>query len=165
MEDNNKISNLSENTNIDFSDIIQKIIAQLPSDPIELKQLTIASQYFQGPIPSPEILSNYSKADPSFPERVMKMAESEIKHRQEMDKEALQADIAMTNVEVKTEAAATIIYWTDFRFSNCHHSNFGWCLYYSNGASCYWWNYRYRWFSRTCFNLYQREIKNFTKID
>jgi uncharacterized membrane protein len=109
MEDNNKISNLSENTNIDFSDIIQKIIAQLPSDPIELKQLTIASQYFQGPIPSPEILSNYSKADPSFPERVMKMAESEIKHRQEMDKEALQADIAMTNVEVKTEAAATII--------------------------------------------------------
>jgi len=39
MEDNNKSSDLSENTNIDFSDIIQKIIAQLPSDPIELKQL------------------------------------------------------------------------------------------------------------------------------
>jgi len=37
------------------------------------------------------------------------MAESEIKHRQEMDKEALQADIAMTRVEVKTEAVATII--------------------------------------------------------
>jgi len=38
----------------------------------------------------------------------MKMAESEIKHRQEMDRETLEADIVMTNVEVKTEAIATI---------------------------------------------------------
>jgi len=32
------------------------------------------------------------------------MAESEIKHRQEKDREALEADIVMTKVEVKTEA-------------------------------------------------------------
>jgi len=109
MEDNNHISNIADISNNKFFHIIKKIIEQLPTDPAELKQLTIASQYFQGPIPSPEILSNYSKADPTFPERVMKMAESEIKHRQEMDKDALKADIEMTKIEVKTEAVATII--------------------------------------------------------
>ena len=108
MDGHNKISNSSENTKQNFADLVKKIIAQLPSDPTELRQLTIASQYIHGPIPSPDILSNYSKADPSFPERIMKMAESEIKHRQEMDRKALEADIVMTKVEVKTEAIATI---------------------------------------------------------
>jgi len=109
MKDNNQTPSIPDISNNEFSNIIRKILEHLPTDSTELKQLTIASQYFQGPIPSPEILSNYSKADPSFPERVMKMAESEIKHRQDMDKDALKADIEMTKIEVKTEALSTII--------------------------------------------------------
>jgi len=31
--------------------------------------------HFQGPLPDPEMLEQYKNADPSFPERIMKMAE------------------------------------------------------------------------------------------
>ena len=61
----------------------------------------------------------------------MKMAESEIMHRQEMDRETLEADIVMTNVEVKTEAIATIA-GQILGFPNCYNSYFVWCLYNNN---------------------------------
>jgi uncharacterized membrane protein len=31
---------------------------------------------FQGPLPAPDVLEKYQSADPSFPERIMKMAEA-----------------------------------------------------------------------------------------
>ena len=33
------------------------------------------SEYYQGPLPDPEMLERYKNADPSFPERIMRMAE------------------------------------------------------------------------------------------
>jgi len=35
-----------------------------------------AETHFQGPLPDPEMLKQYKNADPSFPERIMKMAEA-----------------------------------------------------------------------------------------
>jgi len=34
------------------------------------------SEFFQGPLPAPEMLERYKNADPSFPERIMRMAEA-----------------------------------------------------------------------------------------
>ena len=34
------------------------------------------SETFQGPLPDPEMLERYKNADPSFPERIMRMAEA-----------------------------------------------------------------------------------------
>jgi len=34
------------------------------------------SEYYQGPLPDPEMLERYRNADPSFPERIMRMAEA-----------------------------------------------------------------------------------------
>ena len=34
------------------------------------------SETFQGPLPAPETLEQYKDADPSFPERIMRMAEA-----------------------------------------------------------------------------------------
>jgi uncharacterized membrane protein len=33
-------------------------------------------QFFEGPLPDPDTLERYKNADPSFPERIMKMAEA-----------------------------------------------------------------------------------------
>ena len=37
--------------------------------------LVIHGEIFKGPLPNPEILERYKNADPSFPERIVKMAE------------------------------------------------------------------------------------------
>jgi uncharacterized membrane protein len=44
------------------------------SQPVILRQEI--SETFQGPLPDPEMLDKYKIADPSFPERIMRMAEA-----------------------------------------------------------------------------------------
>ena len=51
------------------------------------------SEKHSGPIPHPEIMRGYSSIDPSFPERIMKMAErnndASIEHEEYLIKETL----------------------------------------------------------------------------
>jgi uncharacterized membrane protein len=42
---------------------------------------------YKGPIPPPDALKNYGQVDPSFPERIMAMAEREQAHRHKLDVE------------------------------------------------------------------------------
>jgi uncharacterized membrane protein len=50
-------------------------------------QLIQASQtQFIGPIPPPEILSKYNEALPNAAERIVAMAESQLRHRQDLEK-------------------------------------------------------------------------------
>jgi uncharacterized membrane protein len=44
---------------------------------------------FSGPIPHPTILEEYEKIVPGAAERIIAMAESDMKHQQEMDREEL----------------------------------------------------------------------------
>ena len=46
-------------------------------DPPELGRVvaTISGEMYSGPLPDPEMLDRYKNADPSFPERIVKMAE------------------------------------------------------------------------------------------
>jgi uncharacterized membrane protein len=48
-------------------------MAQQPQASIKTVQ---TSEVFQGPLPNPEMLEKYKNAGPSFPERIMRMAEA-----------------------------------------------------------------------------------------
>jgi uncharacterized membrane protein len=45
------------------------------------------SNFYHGPLPSPEILHEYNKLFPGLAERIITMAESEIQHRQLLEKQ------------------------------------------------------------------------------
>ena len=53
----------------------------------ELKQLV---EIFKGPLPPPSILKQYNTIDPTFADRIVKMAESEQEHRKNMDIRSLE---------------------------------------------------------------------------
>lgn len=54
-----------------------------------------AFQYFSGPLPPPEILSQYKEAFPDCPERIVAMAERQSAHRQSQEKIELAASISL----------------------------------------------------------------------
>ena len=56
-------------------------------------QTVISQQIFSGPIPPPEVLAGYASAGPDIAERIVKMAESQQRHMQEMEKKAIEASI------------------------------------------------------------------------
>ena len=57
---------------------------------------------FQGPIPPPQLLEQYSKVIPNGAERIMAMAESQLQHRQ-----SLESAVVLANV--KGHASANLI--------------------------------------------------------
>ncbi len=56
-----------------------------------------------GPLPPPEVLSAYGEVDPSFPERILKMAEAQAEHRKQQEREDLCADIDDLKAQRGTE--------------------------------------------------------------
>ncbi len=55
-------------------------------------------QLFSGPIPPPNVLENYERVLPGSADRIIKMAESEVRHRQEFEKINLTATIRETKI-------------------------------------------------------------------
>jgi uncharacterized membrane protein len=47
---------------------------------------------FTGPIPPPEVLSKYNDALPDAAERIVAMAESQLKHRQDIEKQVIDSN-------------------------------------------------------------------------
>lgn len=60
------------------------------SQPEQTKELIAASYY--GPIPPPNLLNDYRLIDPTFPDRIIKMAESEQAHRHKMDDQVIEKE-------------------------------------------------------------------------
>jgi len=52
------------------------------------------STWWQGPIPPPELLEAFGEVDPLLPERIMSLAERESSHRQGLERQAQDAEIA-----------------------------------------------------------------------
>lgn len=52
-----------------------------------------ASSLFQGPLPPPQILNNYDQIVPGSAERIISLWESQVRHRQELEKKAIGSDI------------------------------------------------------------------------
>lgn len=51
-------------------------------------------QYFGGPMPPPDVLAGYDKALPGAADRIVALAEGEAAHRQQMDRQHIEAFIA-----------------------------------------------------------------------
>ncbi len=50
-------------------------------------------EFFQGPLPSPEVLIKYNDAVPNGAERLLTMAESQATHRQTIELAVVQANV------------------------------------------------------------------------
>ena len=50
------------------------------------------TEAFSGPLPPPPVLQGYEDVQPGFAERIMQMAESENRHRQQMERDSLSAE-------------------------------------------------------------------------
>jgi uncharacterized membrane protein len=57
------------------------------------KQVRLTQASFQGPLPPPTTLEKYNDIIPNGAERIMKMAEDQSKHRQDIEKKAISSDI------------------------------------------------------------------------
>jgi uncharacterized membrane protein len=55
----------------------------------QLLQIQASRTQFTGPIPPPEVLLKYNEALPNAAERIVAMAENQLKHRQELEKKVI----------------------------------------------------------------------------
>ena len=55
---------------------------------------------YSGPIPPPMALEQYESIQPGFANRIITMAENEAKHRHEMEKQAVEHTIRMSNMGI-----------------------------------------------------------------
>jgi len=54
--------------------------------------ITRVSRFFSGPLPPPEVLTSYNDAFPGAAERIMTMAESQLRHRQAMESRVVESN-------------------------------------------------------------------------
>lgn len=50
-------------------------------------------EYFQGPLPAPDVLIRYNDAVPNGAERILTMAETQANHRQQIERDVVQGNI------------------------------------------------------------------------
>lgn len=62
------------------------------------QRIALAARHFSGPLPPPEILERYNSALPDAAERIMRMAEQQSRHRQEMEKMVIQGNISSQKI-------------------------------------------------------------------
>ena len=60
--------------------------AKLEEQLRHMVRVTARASYFSGPLPDPETLKKYEEAMPGTVDRIIKMAEEQAKHRQEIEK-------------------------------------------------------------------------------
>lgn len=75
---------------------------QQSNNPNASKQQMVSVSHLitQGPLPNPEILDRYEQILTGAADRIMAMAEDEAKHRHEMEKRSLEADINGMNADI-----------------------------------------------------------------
>jgi uncharacterized membrane protein len=60
-----------------------------------LLEIQSISRTFVGPFPPPEMMSEYNKIVPGSADRILKMAEAQSNHRQELEKAIIKSDIKL----------------------------------------------------------------------
>jgi uncharacterized membrane protein len=69
----------AEKTNNQNKDELTATRNQLQNSPykqLEQMEMSFSGEIYHGPLPDPEMLEKYKNADPSFPNRIVKMAEN-----------------------------------------------------------------------------------------
>ncbi len=67
------------------------------------------SASFSGPLPPPNILSGYEKVLPGSADRIIKMAETQIAHRQGLEKEVIKSNIKNEKVGMWLAFSLTVL--------------------------------------------------------
>ncbi len=62
-----------------------------------ITKVEASSLSFQGPLPPPQILNNYDQIVPGSAERIISLWESQVRHRQELEKKAIESDIKQSH--------------------------------------------------------------------
>ena len=65
-----------------------------PSQSKKVVRQAVRTQLFKGPIPPPQVLQQYEHIVPGAAERILKMAETQSKHRQTMERNIVNANIS-----------------------------------------------------------------------
>lgn len=55
--------------------------------------VTLIASHWEGPLPHPNILHEYASIDSSFPERIVRMAEEQSRHRRELERTITLAEV------------------------------------------------------------------------
>lgn len=58
------------------------------------EEITSVSTFFAGPLPHPNILQGYENIQTGFADRILKMAEIQTSHRQDLEKSVMSSNIA-----------------------------------------------------------------------
>lgn len=77
----------------EISNKLQDEIQKEKEAKIELKQVVVeAMSEFSGPIPPPNIIKGYEEVLPGAADRIIRMAENQSEHRQQMEKKMINAE-------------------------------------------------------------------------
>jgi len=81
---------------------------EAPQQTTEFSILASRRQISISMLPSPKELGQYNEIDPTFAERIFRMAEKQATHRQEQEKKELEAKIECEKWRVKTQAISAL---------------------------------------------------------
>ena len=104
MEKDDTFENNDNVSNDDVRKAINTVLSVIPEDAKQneeveqsialiVSQTIIKKESFRGPIPHPELFSQYEKALPGACDRIMQMAEKQQHHRMELEKESVKGQL------------------------------------------------------------------------
>jgi uncharacterized membrane protein len=70
----------------------KKFFAQKPNPNPQTFQVTATGVHFSGPLPPPDVLIKYNDAHPGAADRILKMAETQVEHRQGLERSVVEAN-------------------------------------------------------------------------
>lgn len=94
MQENSSNDNSKPSEDI-FENLPPEIrrVAEANPDVAEILMMQRELSIYQGPLPHPDVLKGYAEVDPSFPDRVIGMAENQSLHRQNLENKVIDANI------------------------------------------------------------------------
>lgn len=83
--------------------------AQRKAQDSSIAKVSVGVSNFRGPIPPPEVLAGYEQVLPGSPERILRMAEEQARHRISMEAAALQHEMGQSIRGLWTGLAVAVV--------------------------------------------------------
>ena len=86
-----------ESSNDEVPNEVIEIFEQIPQEErdrfLQRVRIEQSLDFWAGPFPPPRILKEFAEISPDFPERIMKTFESQVRHRQNLERLTVESDI------------------------------------------------------------------------
>lgn len=93
---------------------------------VKVQQAHIKQEIFQSDYPPPEMLQKYAQIDPTFPDRLLKMAEIEGAHRRKMERRVTGWSVFLDLLgTILAPAVVVAILYVGYLFMQNNHANEG----------------------------------------